>query len=333
MTRPALSVVIPALNEAAALPALLTALRQQRGVALQILVSDGGSADATATIARQHRATVIAAPRGRAAQMNTAAAAARADWLLFLHADSGLTTPDQLAAALAALQYRHPDTAGHWPLHFVRTRPGHDFLFAAMQAKSASNRPGTINGDQGLLIRRAFFERLGGFDAALPLFEDQRLAARIFAHGRWRLLPGCLETSARRFEVEGHRARYALMALIVGADAAGLHDFLAALPALYREHARAGPLAVRPVLRALDAHLRALPPPRRAEVWARVGALVRDNAWQIPLWLQLRSGRDALGFFERHLERHLSGPASAQGARWLAQGFFALAFTHARRAA
>lgn len=319
--RPALSVLIPTLNEAAALPTLLAQLADQRGLRCEVLIADGGSTDRTAAVALKHGARLVQAPRGRAAQLNAAAAAAAAPWLLCLHADSQLTATDQLASALACLRTgaaaSKRDVAGHWPLRFLRSQPGHDHFFRQLEAKSASNRPGTVNGDQGLLIHRDFLQRLGGFDASLPYFEDQRLARKISAQGRWLLLPGVLKTSARRFETEGHGARLVLMALIVGAEAAGLDDWLSALPALYREQGAASQLDWQPFARALVAHIAALPASRRRAVWQRAGRLVSDNAWQLALALDLRTGLGSLPLFDRHLAPLFARPGAA---RWLAAG-------------
>jgi len=290
---PPLSVLIPALNEAAALPALLQDLAAQTRVRVEVIVADGGSGDATAAVARRHGATVITAARGRAAQLNAAVATAQGPWLCCLHADSRLPDRDQLAQALACLQreYRPGEiVAGHWPLLFVRSQPGHDALFRQLEAKSASNRPGTVNGDQGLLIHRDTLAALGGFDASLPFFEDQRIASKVFAQGRFLQLPGVLLTSARRFEVEGHAPRLALMALIVGAEAAGLDDWLATLPGLYREQAAASDLRPGPFIENLLEFIARLPEPRRRSVWRKAGRLVASQAWQLALLLDTRQG-------------------------------------------
>ena len=283
---PALSVLIPALDEAAALPLLLADLAAQRGIRIEVIVADGGSKDQTGSIARHHGACLLAAPRGRAAQLNAAAAAARADWLMCLHADTRVMAPDQLAEAMRLMRAAHCGgvVAGHWPLRFLRSQPGHGALFRQLEAKSASNRPGTVNGDQGLLIHAETLKALGGFDESLPFFEDQRLAAKVFAQGRFLLLPGRLHTAARRFETEGHAPRMVLMALIVGAEAAGLDDWLASLPALYREQSATTRLRLAPFVNSLLGHIAALPRARQREVWQRAGRLVAANAWQLAQW-------------------------------------------------
>ncbi len=301
--------LIPTLNEAETLPALLGDLAAQQGLRFEVVVADGGSSDATVAIAQQQGATVIAAPRGRAAQLNAAVAAARAPWLICLHADSRLTAADQLAQGLALLRAAPGIVAGHWSLRFARAQTGHDLLFRQLQAKSASNRPGTVNGDQGLVIHHDTLAALSGFDASLPFFEDQRLAAKVFAQGRFLLLPGVLETAARRFEVEGHRARLLLMALIVGAEAAGLESWLASLPALYRAQSQATALSITPFLQALSAHLRQLPSARQRQVRRAVGALLTANAWQLALLMDTLSQRESQQWLRRY-DRLLARPAT-----------------------
>src|SRR5262245_66556336 len=83
----AVSIVLPALNEAACLPATLRALREL--APHEILVVDGGSRDGTVACAREAD-IVLHSPPGRAAQMNLGADRATGDVLLFLHADCTL---------------------------------------------------------------------------------------------------------------------------------------------------------------------------------------------------------------------------------------------------
>jgi hypothetical protein len=102
------SVVVPVLDEAAALPALLDHLDALPG-RFEVIVADGGSTDATRAIAAERGARVVDAPRGRAAQQNAGGAAARGDVLVFLHADSRLPAGAH-ASLVGAL--RDPRVAG-----------------------------------------------------------------------------------------------------------------------------------------------------------------------------------------------------------------------------
>jgi rSAM/selenodomain-associated transferase 2 len=298
-----LSVVIPTYNEAAALPALLDDLRAQQGVALEVIVADGGSTDGTPALAAQAGATVVTAARGRGAQMNAGARAAGADALLFLHADSRFESPTQLREALEALK-PSPQAAGHWPLRFARAQAGHERFYRHLEAKSALNRPGTVNGDQGLLISRAFLDQLGGFDERLPFLEDQRIAEKVFAAGRFILLPGRLTTSARRFETEGACRRYTLMAMIMGLHAAGADEYFAGAPGVYATQDATGRLRLGPHLAHARRTLRAAGPRRAAQIVWRAGRYARQNAWQMFFALDRALGRERrplLRFHDRYL--------------------------------
>src|SRR5262245_19218454 len=87
-----ISVVIPTLNAEPSLAATLTSLVPGAvdGVVRQVIIVDGGSSDRTLRIAEDAGADVVRAERGRGAQLQAGAAAARFPWLLFLHADTVL---------------------------------------------------------------------------------------------------------------------------------------------------------------------------------------------------------------------------------------------------
>lgn len=323
-----ISVIVPTLNERDALPALLDALRAQQGIDLECVVADGGSDDGTVELARTRGTTVIACSRGRGWQMNAGARTASGEWLLFLHADSGIEDPGLLGRALAALQNEvsgETVVAGHFALRFARSDAGHDRFFRFLEAKSASNRPSTINGDQGLLIARRHFDRLGGFDESLPMFEDQRIAARIFACGRWVLLPGQLVTSARRFEAEGHAARHTLMAIMMGAHAAGLHEFFREVPQLYVAQRESRQLQLTPFRRALREILTRRRPGEMLDALWQCGRLVRENAWQLALLRDLaRDDGRSLRFFDRRIAPLLDNPLADGAAAALVAAWFFL---------
>ena len=97
-----LSIVIPTLDEAGGIEATLAAAQRARADGAELLVVDGGSRDGTRALAAPLADRVIEAPRGRAAQMNAGAAAARGDVLLFLHADT-LLPPNAFEAVAAGL--------------------------------------------------------------------------------------------------------------------------------------------------------------------------------------------------------------------------------------
>jgi rSAM/selenodomain-associated transferase 2 len=280
-----LSVVVPTLNEAGVLPILLDQLARQEGIALEVIVVDGGSMDSTRAVAERAAVRLIAAPRGRGAQMNAGAALARGEALLFLHADSELVATTQLRDSLAALREAMArggaPVAAHFRLRFARRSLGHRLFYRYLEEKTALNRPGTVNGDQGLLLTREYFRQLGGFDERLPFLEDQRIAAKIFETGRWLILPGRLLTSARRFEAEGAYRRYTLMSLIMGMHAAGADEFFERAPKVYAVQVETGRLRIGAYL-ALARRVLADAGWRRGwSILFRAGRFTRQNSWQL----------------------------------------------------
>jgi hypothetical protein len=185
-----LSVVVPALNEEAALARTLEPLVAD---GLEVVVVDGGSTDRTALVAESLGAEVIRAPRGRARQMNAGADHTTGRTLFFLHADSiapagaGLTIESVLAqpgvaAGAFRLAFHPPD---------LRLAP----IAALANLRSTF---GITYGDQGLFLRRETFVQMGGF-AELPLMEDLELVRRLNRIGRVALAPARVLTSGRRY--------------------------------------------------------------------------------------------------------------------------------------
>ena len=191
-----LCIIIPTLNEGAALRTKLQALQSLRARGAELVVVDGGSADAmldgVAALADQ----VLSAPRGRASQMNAGARASRADTLLFLHADTQLP-PDADKLIAQALQH------SAWGRFDVRIDGAAPLLRVVERMMNWRSRiSGIATGDQALFVRRLVFERLGGF-APLALMEDIELCRRLKAVG----VPACMRqrvvTSARRWQQHG----------------------------------------------------------------------------------------------------------------------------------
>ena len=133
-----------------------------------------------------------------------------------------------------------------------------------------------------VLLAAPFFIRLGGFDERLPFLEDQRIAARIRACGRWLTLPGRLHTSARRFESEGFHRRYLLMGLIMAMHSLGREEFFARSPQVYRVQRETGRLLLSPyfrLLRSLARHHGGLR--ETGATVLRLGGYLRANLWQL----------------------------------------------------
>jgi rSAM/selenodomain-associated transferase 2 len=234
-TEPALSVVIPALEAARHLPATLAALGLAAGPAtaargggppeaaagpqpLEVVVADGGSSDGTRAVAEAAGARVLNAPRGRGVQLAAGIAAARAPWLLLLHADTRLSPGWGKAAAAFMADPANAARAGYFRFALASEAPQARRLERAVAWRSRAL--GLPYGDQGLLIRSRVLADLGGVKT-LPLMEDVDLVRRI---GRRRLvaLDADAVTSAEKWEREGWTARSARNLLCLGLWFAGV---------------------------------------------------------------------------------------------------------------
>ena len=201
-----LSVIIPALNEAAGIGTTLAALAQMRERGAEVIVVDGGSSDDTIARAQPLADRVLAAPRGRAAQMNAGAAAATGDVLLFLHADSRLPADaDRLILAAVGA------TAEAWGRFDVAIEGRHPLLpVIAWFMNRRSRLTGIATGDQGLFVTRALFAAAGGYPP-IALMEDVALSQALRARGAPRCLRERIVTSGRRWERHGVWRTMALM--------------------------------------------------------------------------------------------------------------------------
>jgi rSAM/selenodomain-associated transferase 2 len=196
-----IGVVIPTLDEEQRLPGLLGDLRcLARAVALDVVVADGGSSDATVAAAARGGARVLATSRGRAHQLNAGAAAAPGEWLLFLHADSRL--PAAARRALLAALVDEPDLDAA-VFRFAIDLPAPWKRFIELGQALRQRLYGLPYGDQGLLVRRTLFQAVGGY-ADLPLLEDVALIRALRRRGvAIRMLPAALVTSGRRYRAHG----------------------------------------------------------------------------------------------------------------------------------
>ncbi len=201
-----ISIIIPTLNEAAGIGATLAALQPLRDRGHDVIVVDGGSEDGTPELARPLADRVIAAPRGRARQMNAGAAEARGDIVLFLHADTVLPE-DADRTVLEGLA----TTRLLWGRFDVRIAGRHPLLPAVAWLMNFRSRlTGSATGDQAIFAWREAFLRAGGF-APIALMEDLALARALGGLSQPLCLAERVTTSGRRWESRGVLRTIALM--------------------------------------------------------------------------------------------------------------------------
>lgn len=196
MTR--LSIIIPALNEAATILATLECLQPLRDAGHELIVVDGGSTDGTPEVAAAYVDMLLQAPRGRARQMNAGARVAAGEIVWFLHAD---TLP--LAQAGALIVAALAQSGRYWGWFNVRLSGDWWLLRVVERFMNVRSRlSGIATGDQGLFVRRDLFEKLGGFPE-IDLMEDVALCHILKRQGPPLCLDAVLLTSSRRWEQRG----------------------------------------------------------------------------------------------------------------------------------
>lgn len=224
---PGLSVVIPTWNEAAVI-AERVAWFLSHG-ADEVVVADGGSTDGTAALAKAAGAVVVAAPKGRARQMNAGAAAAGRLVLYFVHADT-LPPPTFRADIHAAIHSGRP--AGCYRLAFDDPHP----LLRFSAWLTRFDVDAVRFGDQTLFVTRDLFEAVGGFRTDRTLMEDQDIVIRLKQRFPFAILAGEALTSARRYRANGVVRLQLLFTAIWLRYQWGADD--ATLTAFYRKHIR-----------------------------------------------------------------------------------------------
>lgn len=217
-----LSIIIPALNEAGHIAATLDALQALRRRSVEVIVVDGGSVDATVTLARPLADHVITAERGRARQMNAGAAAATGEILCFLHADTRL--PENADGLIIGGLARARRSWGRFDVDIEGSHPMLKIIARMMNWRSRLT--GIATGDQAIFVTRSLFEAAGRFPE-IPLMEDIALSRRLKVYGRPLCIAHRLATSGRRWEQHGLWRTMLLMwrlrlAYWLGADPAKL---------------------------------------------------------------------------------------------------------------
>ena len=203
-----ISVVIPTLNAERSLAHTLAALVPAvvEGIVQEAIVVDGGSTDETRAIAEAAGTHLIEAPLGRGSQLDAGARAARSDWLLFLHADTVLDPgwAEEAQGFIKRVQSGRRDEAAA-AFRFALDDDGAMPRFIERLVAWRCRLFGLPYGDQGLLISRRLYRRLGGF-RPLPLMEDVDLVRRL-KRRELVMLQSRAVTSGERYRRDGYLAR------------------------------------------------------------------------------------------------------------------------------
>ncbi len=193
-----ISVIVPILNEAAQLPDLLEHLLVCQRAGCEIILVDGGSTDQSPEQAEALGFKVVRSEKGRAIQMNTGAAHAKGDILLFLHADTRLPKN-----AVQLIQEALEDESSQWG-RFNVSITGHSIMFKVIAwfMNHRSRLSAIVTGDQAIFIRRSLFEKVSGFPVQ-PLMEDIEFSKHLKTKTPPVALKAKVITSGRRWEQKG----------------------------------------------------------------------------------------------------------------------------------
>lgn len=213
---PALSIIIPTLDEARSVGATLDAVLKAAPGA-EVIVVDGGSVDGTVEAVRGRGVRLLTTGRGRGLQMHAGACAARGRALWFLHADT-LPSADCAVRITEALDDASV-VAGNFHVVFDGGRRAARFL---TWLYPRLRRLGLCYGDSGIFVRREAYEQLGGFQS-FPIFEDLDLVRRLRRAGRVAHLHAVVTTSSRRFEGRSFALTFARWSLLQALYWLGVH--------------------------------------------------------------------------------------------------------------
>ncbi len=211
MNAAGVAIVIPALDEAAAIPALAAHLATLDPAPAEIIMVDGGSEDETLALAQQAGWRVVTAPRGRARQINAGVEASTAPLVCVVHADS-FPPADMVVVIRETLADTRIALASFTPL-ITRTKTrwvtsAHNYVktwYAPLVTRPHLFLRGVrlLFGDHAMFFRREDFLKLGGCTPGDMVMEEADLCVKFARLGRIRMVPRIVRTSDRRIAAWG----------------------------------------------------------------------------------------------------------------------------------
>lgn len=193
-----ISIIIPVYNEEKQIKHLLSYLRKSStGKIQEIIVVDGGSNDTTPEIlAAEKNIIFIQSDKGRAKQMNTGAAIAKAPVLYFLHADS---YPPENFDSLILKEISKGNKSGCFQMKFDHKH----WWLSLMGHLTRINHRFCRGGDQSLFIEKSLFKQLNGYDEQFSIYEDNEIIIRLYRKKQFVVIKDWITTSARLYEEMG----------------------------------------------------------------------------------------------------------------------------------
>jgi rSAM/selenodomain-associated transferase 2 len=193
------SIIIPVLNEEKGIKVLLDYLLGiiDAHFTKEIIIVDGGSTDATLQILSKYKSLkILTSEKGRAKQMNFGARNATSQILYFLHAD---TFPPKHFDAAIVKKVQDGKLSGCFKMKFDYYHP----VLKVSEWFTQFNFKSCRGGDQSLFVSRDLFEKLGGFNDHLEIYEDNEFIFRLYEHSKFTVIQKPVTTSARKYKKNG----------------------------------------------------------------------------------------------------------------------------------
>ncbi|MSQ47316.1 MAG: glycosyltransferase family 2 protein [Deltaproteobacteria bacterium] len=182
---PRVTVVIPTYNRRDLVREAIASVTAQSYPDVEVIVVDDGSDDGTAEVVRRFAGVqyVYQENRGVSVARNVGVARARGELIAFLDSDD-LWQPDKLTHQVACFE-QNPDvricqTDEIWIRNGVRVNPHHKHRKTGEDIFARSLERCLVS-PSAVMMRRALWEQVGGFDETLPACEDYDLWLRITA--------------------------------------------------------------------------------------------------------------------------------------------------------
>lgn len=195
------AVIIPTLDDDAALQRLIARLERLAPAPDDIVVVDGAASDTCEALCRGVGALWLPARPSRGGQLALGAARAAAEVLWFVHAEC-----EPHSAAIAAIRESVEAGAVGGYFRFRFGGPPSRTKRLLERCVAMRCRWGMVYGDQGIYVTRAAYEATPGFTVQ-PLFEEVALIRALKRTGRFASVPLPITVSPRRWERDGYFRR------------------------------------------------------------------------------------------------------------------------------
>jgi glycosyltransferase involved in cell wall biosynthesis len=169
-------VIVPTRDSARTLAACLESIRAQRGIALELVVVDNHSRDATYAISQRMADRLLLGGPERSAQRNLGVRSGDAEWICWIDSDMVLP-PDTLAEALAVAR-----RTGARAVAMPEVTAGRGY-WTAVRALERRCYVSDVALHNPRLIRRDLFDELDGFAESMSGPEDTHVRLRLRDRG------------------------------------------------------------------------------------------------------------------------------------------------------